>query len=93
MHSAAYMLTTESDEHLHSCSLDSDGSPKKNGRKFGESKDQFQKRIDREKEKRRLEKLMRYAYPRQRETYMYKKKLLPPSALNMSVDLLSLKKE
>ena len=36
---------------------------------------------------------MRFAYPRMRETYHYKKKLLPPEAYNMSVDLLKLKKE
>ena len=36
---------------------------------------------------------MRYAFPRQREAYLYKKKLLPPADLNMSVDLLMLKKE
>lgn len=36
---------------------------------------------------------MRYAFPRQREEYLYKKKLLPPGALNMSVDLLKMKKE
>ena len=36
---------------------------------------------------------MRYAFPRHREEYLYKKKLLPPGALNMSVDLLKLKKE
>ena len=36
---------------------------------------------------------MKYAYPRQREAYLYKKKLLPPEDLNMSVDLIKMKRE
>ena len=40
-----------------------------------------------------MQKLVQYAYPRQREAYLYKKKLLPPEALNMSVDLIKMKRE
>ena len=40
-----------------------------------------------------MQKLAQYAYPRQREAYLYKKKLLPPEALNMSVDLIKMKRE
>ena len=40
-----------------------------------------------------MQKLVQYAYPRQREAYLYKKKLLPPDALNMSVDLMKMKRE
>ena len=36
---------------------------------------------------------MRFAYPRQLETHVYKKKLLKPDELNMSVDLFRLKQE
>ena len=36
---------------------------------------------------------MRYAFPRQREAYLYRKRLLPPERFNISVDLLKLKKE
>ena len=36
---------------------------------------------------------MRFAYPRQRETHIYKKKMLSPEDLNQSVDLLKLKQE
>ena len=88
------MFTTTSDENQNS-SIDSDGSPRKKKVKCkpGETLEEAQKRIDREKERRRVEKLLRYAYPRHRETYIYKKKLLPPDAMGSSVDLLSLKKE
>lgn len=59
----------------------------------GESREEAEKRCEKEKELKRLEKLMRYAFPRQREEYNYRKRLLPPDAFNMSVDLLKLKKE
>ena len=36
---------------------------------------------------------MRFAFPRQREIHLYKKKLLDPQGLNTSVDILQLKKE
>ena len=36
---------------------------------------------------------MKYAFPREREKHIFKKKVLPPEAFNMSVDLLKLKKE
>ena len=58
-----------------------------------ETREQAIQRHEQEKELKRLEKLMRYAYPRQREDYLYRKKLLTPAAFNMSVDLLKLKKE
>ena len=47
----------------------------------------------REKEVARLQKLMKYAFPRRREEHLYKKKLLNPEDFNMSVDLIRLKKE
>ena len=47
----------------------------------------------REKEVARLQKLMKYAFPRRREEHLYKKKLLNPEDFNMSVDLIKLKKE
>ena len=50
-------------------------------------------RVAREKEIGRVEKLMRMAFPRQRETHIYKQRLLPEEARNLSVDLLRLKKE
>ena len=40
----------------------------------------------------RIQKLVRYAYPRQRETYVYKRKLLGPDSLNVSIDLFKLRK-
>ena len=40
-----------------------------------------------------MHRLVKYAYPRQREAYLYKKKLLPPEDLNMSVDLIKMKRE
>ena len=36
---------------------------------------------------------MKYAFPRRREEHLYKKKMLNPEDLNMSVDLIKLKKE
>ena len=45
----------------------------------------------REKEVARLQKLMKYAFPRRREEHLYKKKMLNPEDLNMSVDLIKLK--
>ena len=48
-------------------------------------------RLNKQKEMARIKRLMRFAYPRQRETHLYKKKLLPEEALNMSVDLFKLK--
>ena len=62
-------------------------------RRPGETKAQALDRIKREKEKQRIEKLLRMAFPRQRETYVYKKMLLPPEAQSMSVDLFKLKQE
>lgn len=59
----------------------------------GETKQQAIERIERQKEIRRIEKLMKFAFPRQRETHIYKKKLLQPDELNMSVDLIKLKQE
>lgn len=44
------------------------------------------------KELKRIKKLMQYAFPRVRETYMYRKKLLGPDKVNASVDLYTLKK-
>ena len=35
---------------------------------------------------------MKYAFPRQREAYVFKKELLGPDNLNMSVDLVKLKR-
>jgi len=35
---------------------------------------------------------MKYAFPRQREAYVYKKQFLGPEALNLSVDLIKLKR-
>ena len=62
-------------------------------RRPGETKQQAIERIKKQKELRRLENFMRFAYPRQRETHIYKKKMLSPEDLNQSVDLLKLKQE
>ena len=59
----------------------------------GETREQAIERLAKEKEVKRLQKLMRYAYPRQREEHVYKKKLLPEKDHNASVDLVALKKE
>ena len=65
-----------------------EGSGPKIKRRPGETKEQAIKRIEKAKELKRLQKLMQYAFPRQREAYLYKKKLLPPEELNRSVDLM-----
>jgi len=57
-------------------------------RKPGETKEQAIDRVNREKEIERVQKLMRFAFPRQRETHLYKKKLLDPEEQNTSVDIL-----
>ena len=36
---------------------------------------------------------MKFAFPRQRETHIYKKKLLNPHELNLTMSLVQLKKE
>jgi len=59
----------------------------------GETKGQALERIKRYKEIKRIEKLMRFAYPRQREEYIMKKKVLGPEQLNTSVDFIRLKQE
>lgn len=69
----------------------------KNGRRIrvlpGETKEEAVARDKRDREHRRLLKFMQFAYPRQREAYLYKKKMLDPDQMNTSVDLTMLKRE
>lgn len=58
----------------------------------GESAEEAAERINKVKELKRIQKLVRYAYPRQRESYVYKKKLLGPDSVNVSIDLYKLKR-
>ena len=62
-------------------------------RRPGESKVQAIARIEKAKEVDRIQKLMKFAFPRQRDSHVYRKQLLSPEDYNMSVGLLSLKKE
>ena len=57
----------------------------------GETKEQALERIKKQKEIRRIERLMRFAFPRQREEYVMKKKVLGPDLLGTSVDYFKLK--
>ena len=60
-------------------------------RRPGETKEQAIARVKKQREIRRIEEFLRFAYPRQREAYIYKKKMLSPQDMNMSVDLFKLK--
>ena len=66
------------------------GSEDENGRKKikrlpGETREQAFERYKKEKDLRRLKKLMKYAYPRQQEMHTLKKKLMPgPEEYNSS---------
>ena len=62
-------------------------------RRKGETKQEAIERVKKWKEKKRVERLLRFAYPRQHETFLYKKKLLHYSEFNTSVDLSTLKRE
>ena len=59
----------------------------------GETREMAEDRVAREKEIRRVQKLMKMAFPRQREAHVYKQRLLPPDRRGESVDLMRLKKE
>ena len=73
--------------------FESDEDGHKVKRRPWETIQQALEREAREKEVARLQKLMKYAFPRRREEHLYKKKMLNPEDLNMSVDLIKLKKE
>ena len=45
----------------------------------GETKEEYESRVFKHREFIRVKKLMRFAFPRQRETHLYKKKLLKES--------------
>ena len=53
----------------------------------GESAQEFDARIERLKNASRIQKLMKFAFPRQRETHIYKKQLLSPKEMNLTVSL------
>lgn len=73
-------------------SQDSNGK-KRVKRLPGETREMAEDRVAREKEIRRVQKLMKMAFPRQREAHVYKQRLLPPDRRGESVDLMRLKKE
>jgi len=58
----------------------------------GETKEEALERVKKYKELKRIEKLMKFAFPRQRENHQMKKKVFGPNEINASVDLLSLKR-
>ena len=91
--SQAYVDTEKSEPLIETYSSEDGASGPRVKKMPGETRDEAAERVRKQKELRRLQNLVRYAYPRQREAYLYKKKLLPPEAFNCSVDLLKLKKE
>ena len=62
---------------------------------IGETTKDYRERMEKMKEVDRVQKLMKFAFPRQRETHIYKRKLLSPQELkmNLTVSLVHLKKE
>ena len=71
------------------------GSTDRDGLKLrpGETKEEALERVRKYKEYKRIEKLMKFSYPRQRETHMMKKKVLGLDQMHCSVDYLTLKRE
>ena len=65
------------------------------GQRPGESRQAYEARMEQEKEVVRIQKLMKFAFPRQRETHVYRKQLLSPheDKSNLSISLVQMKKE
>ena len=59
----------------------------------GETKEEALERIRKQKEIKRIEKLMKFAFPRLREEQIMKRKVLGPENVNESVDYMRLKRE
>lgn len=90
---AGYDSASSGQSSLSRFSTDSRG--KKHVKRLpGETREQAVERDLRDKEKKRLTKLLRLAYPRQREAHLIKAKLLmSPEESSLMHDLYTLKKE
>ena len=90
---AGYDSCSSLHSHFSKFSVDSNG--KKHVKRLpGETREQAVERVIKDKEKRRLEKLLRLAYPRQREAHLLKHKIqIRPEEQSGGYELMRQKKE